>query len=229
MNIEPVAYIHTDLPTKFGVPRQSGLVPELAGTIVFEPAYRDPEAVKGLSGFDYIWLLWDFSKAHREDFAATVCPPRLGGKVHMGVFATRSPFRPNSIGLSSVRLEGIEYTEKGPVLSVSGVDLMDGTPIYDIKPYLPASDAHPEAAAGFTEGIPDAGLVIEDPDGLIAAAGYTAQQETALCRLLREDPRPRFDADDEGRRVYGFYYCNDDVRFTVSGGVLTIREIERVR
>ena len=225
MNIEPVAHIYTDFPTKFGLPYQSGVVEELTGRIVFEPHYRDPEAVKGLSGFDYIWLLWDFSRAHRKDWSATVCPPRLGGKVHMGVFATRSPFRPNSIGLSSVRLREIRYTDKGPELIVSGIDMMDGTPVYDIKPYLPEADSHPEAAAGFTERIPDQDLKLSDPQQLIGPALFTDPQAEALRKILRQDPRPRFDADDTGVRVYGFYYLDYDVRFTVRSGVVTVREI----
>ena len=229
MDIEPIARIYTDLPTKFGVPRQSGLISGLCGTIVFEPHYRDPESLKGLSDFDYIWLLWDFSKAHRKDWSATVCPPRLGGRMHMGVFATRSPFRPNSIGLSSVKLEGIDYTDRGPVLTVSGIDMMDGTPIYDIKPYLPEFDSHPGAAAGFTEDIQDREMKVLDPDGLIDAAGFTALQARTLAEILKTDPRPRFDADDEGVRVYGFYYRDCDVRFTVRNDEITIVEIVRVR
>lgn len=229
MNIEPIAFIHTDFPTKFGVPRQSGLITELKGTIAFEPKYRDPEAVKGLSGFDFIWLLWDFSRAHRKNWSATVCPPRLGGKTHVGVFATRSPFRPNSIGLSSVRLDEIELTDKGPLLHVSGVDMMDGTPIYDIKPYIAAYDSHAGARDGFTEGIIDADIRVCDPHRLIDKSMLSVEQKNALIKLLKEDPRPRFDADNAGERIYGFFYADYDVRFKVCGDILTVVEMPRVR
>ena len=229
MIIEPIAHIHTDFPTKFGVPRQSGLISDLKGTIIFEPHYRDPEAVKGLSGFNYIWLLWDFSMAHRKDWSATVCPPRLGGKTHVGVFATRSPFRPNNIGLSSVRLESIEFSDKGPILHVSGIDMMDNTPIYDIKPYIAAYDAHNDAVDGFTDNIVDIDIKVEDPEGLIAKSMLSDKQQRALIALLKEDPRPRFDAANDGSRKYGFYYCDYDVRFTVLGDILTIVEMPKVR
>ncbi len=229
MNIEPIAYIHTDFPSKFGVPRQSGIVDELKGTISFVPHYRDPEAVKGLSGFSHIWILWDFSKAHRDDWSATVCPPRLGGKTHVGVFASRSPFRPNSIGLSSVRLDKIEYGSEGPVLHVSGIDMMDKTPIYDIKPYIAEYDAHTDAVDGFTLNIIDRNINIEDPKGLVIKSCLNTEQKTALIKLLKEDPRPRFDADSDGKRLYGFYYCNYDVRLRVCGDILTIEEMIKVR
>lgn len=202
MNIEPIAYIHTDLPTKFGLPRQSGIIEELKGEIIFEPKYRDPEAFKGLGGYDYIWVLWDFSKAHRKNWSATVCPPMLGGKTHMGVFATRSPFRPNSIGLSSVRLEGIVYGNNGPVLKVSGIDMMDKTPIYDIKPYIPRYDSHPDAKSGFAGEVKERNFTIEDPLGCIKGCHFTAEQENALIKILKEDPRPRYDlkAGSDGTR-----------------------------
>ncbi|MDO4960758.1 MAG: tRNA (N6-threonylcarbamoyladenosine(37)-N6)-methyltransferase TrmO [Eubacteriales bacterium] len=235
MEIRPVAHIYTDFPTKFGVPRQSGTATALKGTIVFENFYRDPEAVKGLDGFDYIWVLWDFSKAHRKDgeWAATACPPRLGGKTHMGIWATRSPFRPNNIGLSSVRLDSIEFTEdRGPVLHVSGIDMMDGTPVYDIKPYI-RYDCHPDARDGYVAETSRHSLKVEDPEGLIESAGMlNAEQKRALWEVLSEDPRPQFDADDSGQRRYGFYYGTGengkalcDVRFTVCGNVLTVVEI----
>lgn len=224
MEIKPVAYIHTDFRTKFGVPRQSGVANELKGTIVFEPYYRDPEAVKGLEGFSHIWILWDFSKAHRKSWSATACPPRLGGKTHMGIWATRSPFRPNNIGLSSVRLDSIEYTDEGPVLHVSGIDMMDKTPVYDIKPYV-RYDCHPEAADGYV-AITDAHtLKVEDPLSLIDKLNITDEQKAGLYEALREDPRPQYDADDTGLRRYGFYYCSYDVRFTVTGDTLTLVEI----
>lgn len=224
MEIKPVAYIHTDFRTKFGVPRQSGVANELKGTIVFEPYYRDPEAVKGLEGFSHIWILWDFSKAHRKSWSATACPPRLGGKTHMGIWATRSPFRPNNIGLSSVRLDSIEYTDEGPVLHVSGIDMMDKTPVYDIKPYV-RYDCHPEATDGYV-AITDAHtLKVEDPLSLIDKLNITDEQKAGLYEALREDPRPQYDADDTGLRRYGFYYCSYDVRFTVTGDTLTLVEI----
>lgn len=229
MNIEPIAYIHTDFPSKFGVPRQSGIIDELKGVITFEPHYRNPEAVRELSGFNYIWLLWDFSKAHRADWSATVCPPRLGGKKHVGVFATRSPFRPNNIGLSSVHLEKIEYTDEGPVLYVSGIDMMDKTPIYDIKPYIAEYDSHPDAVDGFTADIADTDIKIEDPKLLIEKSNLNINQKAALKKLLKEDPRPRFDAENSGKRKYGFYFCDYDVRFTVCGDILTVVEMPIVK
>ena len=189
-----VARIRSDFPTKFGIPRQSGLVEALRATVVFEPEYRDPAALRGLEGFSHLWLLWLFSASVREGWSPTVRPPRLGGNVRMGVFATRSPFRPNPIGLSSVRLEGVDlHTPEGPVLVVSGADLMDGTPILDIKPYLPYGDCHPEASAGFA-----------GPDG-------------------GGDPRPSYQSDPE--RVYGMAFAGWDIRFSVAGEVLTVREI----
>ncbi|MBR2531171.1 MAG: tRNA (N6-threonylcarbamoyladenosine(37)-N6)-methyltransferase TrmO [Lachnospiraceae bacterium] len=226
MEIRPVAYIHTDFPTKFGLPRQSGLVEGLKGEIVFEPYYRNPEGVKGLDGFSHLWLLWDFSLAHREDWSATAKPPRLGGRTHMGVWATRSPFRPNSIGLSSVRLDRIEMTaDRGPVLHVSGIDMMDGTPIYDIKPYISLYDSHPDARNGFVSETPFQELIVTDPDELIKKSALTAEQQEALYEVLRADPRPRYDADNDGKRRYGFYYCDYDVRFYVRGNMLEVAEL----
>ena len=225
MEITPIAHIRTDFPTKFGLPRQSGLVEGLTGRIVFEPAFRQPEAFKGLEGFSHIWLLWDFSLAHMPAFSATVKPPRLGGKTHVGVFATRSPHRPNSIGLSSVRLDRIEYTEKGPVLHVSGVDMADGTPIYDIKPYVADYDSHPDARCGFTEATRDYALPVSDPDGLIAASDLTPDQQAALLEVLSQDPRPSYDADSTGSRRYGFFYCGYDVRFRVNEQGLYVTEL----
>ncbi|WP_295634906.1 tRNA (N6-threonylcarbamoyladenosine(37)-N6)-methyltransferase TrmO [uncultured Intestinimonas sp.] len=192
-----VARIRSDFPTKFGIPRQSGLVEALRATVVFEPEYRDPAALRGLEGFSHLWLLWLFSASVREGWSPTVRPPRLGGNVRMGVFATRSPFRPNPIGLSSVRLEGVDlHTPEGPVLVVSGADLMDGTPILDIKPYLPYGDCHPEASADKRE---------------------------ALLGVLARDPRPSYQSDPE--RVYGMAFAGWDIRFSVAGEVLTVREI----
>lgn len=224
MEIKPVAHIYTDFRTKFGVPRQSGVAEELKGTIVFEPYYRDPEAVKGLEGFSHIWVLWDFSKAHRKEWSATACPPRLGGKVHMGIWATRSPFRPNNIGLSSLRLDSIEFSDKGPILHVSGIDMTDGTPIYDIKPYI-RYDCHPDAVDGYVAETDKHRLEVHDPDRLIEALNISSDKKSGLYAALREDPRPQFDADDRGLRRYGFYYDDYDVRFVVNGSELTVVEI----
>ncbi len=226
MEIKPVAHIYTDFPTKFGIPRQSGLIEGLKGRIVFEPYYHDPEAVKGLEGFNYLWLLWDFSEAHRKDWSATAKPPRLGGKTHMGVWATRSPYRPNSIGLSSVHLDAIEYTENGPELIVSGIDMMNGTPIYDIKPYT-RFDIHEDVTDGYIEHTSRHSLEVDDPEGLVRELELTEEKKTALYEVLSQDPRPQYDANDDGKRVYGFYYCNYDVRFTVNGKKLIVKEIEK--
>jgi len=227
MEITPVAFIHTDFPTKFGIPRQANIVPELKGTITFAPAFSQPEAVRGMEGFDYLWLLWDFSKEHHEEHNATVHPPRLGGKESVGVFASRSPFRTNSIGLSSVRLDYVEYTDKGPVLHVSGVDMVDGTPIYDIKPYIAFEDSHPGARSGYVDTVDWKPLVVEDPDNIIAGSHLTELQKKALFKVLEQDPRPRFDENSDGTRRYGFYYADVDVRFRVNGSVLTVTELVR--
>ncbi len=220
--IEPVAHIETELPTKFGLPRQSGLVDQLRARIVFEPKYRDPSAFKGLEGFSHLWLIWGFSANRREDWAATVKPPRLGGNRKMGVFATRSPYRPNALGLSSVRLIALERDEKlGPVLVVAGADLMDGTPVYDVKPYLPFTDSHPEAAGGFAEDVLDYALEVDFPPALLAR--IPPDKREALLGLLAQDPRPAY-IDDPSRR-YGFNYLTFDVRFTVAGHRLTVVEV----
>ncbi len=217
-----IARIHTDFPTKFGVPRQSGLVSELEGKIVFESAYRNPDAVRGLEGFSHIWLIWQVSRALRESWSATVRPPRLGGNSRMGVFATRSPFRPNSMGLSSVRLEKIELDpELGPVLTVSGADLMDGTPIYDIKPYLPFTDSHPDASGSFAETAKAYALEVRCPDELLEK--IPRDKRAALMALLAEDPRPSY--QDDPTRRYGVPFAGQDVRFSVMGGVLTVCEV----
>ena len=225
MEIRPVAVIHTDFPTKFGIPRQAGIVPELKGTIMFYPEYSQPEAVRGLEGFDYIWLLWDFSREHHASANATVHPPRLGGKTSVGVFASRSPFRPNSIGLSSVKLDSVEYTGKGPVLHVSGVDMADNTPIYDIKPYITFEDSHPGAKSGYVDTVSWKSLSVEDPGGLIAESRLSPLQQEALLKILGQDPRPRFDENSDGTRRYGFYYAGFDVRFRVCGDRLTVTEL----
>ena len=207
-----IGYIHTDFPTKFGIPRQSGLVEELKATITFEPEYRNPEAFRGLEEFSYIWLLWKFSKSEKKNWSATVKPPRLGGKKRMGVFATRSPYRPNDIGLSSVKLEKIEFNEKmGPVLTVAGADLMDGTPIYDIKPYIAYADSHPEASEGFAGTVKEKELAVEFPEELLRI--YPEEKRKAIVAVLKQDPRPAYDTDET--RVYGVEFAGFDVRFTV--------------
>lgn len=220
-----IAHIETDFPEKFGIPRQSGLVAELTGTIVFEPEYRTPDALKGIEGFDYIWLLWQFEGTEREKWSATVKPPRLGGNTHMGVFATRSPFRPNSIGLSSVKLEGTEMTDRGMVLHVSGIDLRDGTPIYDIKPYLPYVDCHPDAKGGFAQEVKDYELQVVFPEHLLRI--FPPQKQQAIIEVLKQDPRPSYHEDPE--RKYGVAFAGYDVRFTVNQGVLTVFEVVEFR
>ena len=220
--IEPIAHIETDLPTKFGLPRQSGLVPGLAARIVFEPKYRDPVAFRGLEGFSHIWLIWGFSHNSRDAWAATVKPPRLGGNRRMGVFATRSPYRPNALGLSCVALERLERDEKlGPVLIVSGADMADGTPIYDVKPYLAYTDSRPDASGGFAQEHMDHALAVDFPPALLERIPPAKRE--ALIGLLAQDPRPAY-IDDPGRR-YGFNYLSFDVRFTVQDGTLTVVEL----
>ena len=220
--IEPIAHIETDLPTKFGLPRQSGLAPDLAGRVVFEPKYRDPVAFRGLEGFSHIWLIWGFSENGRDAWAATVKPPRLGGNKRMGVFATRSPYRPNALGLSCVALRQVVLDGKlGPVLHVAGADLMDGTPIYDVKPYLPYTDSRPDASGGFAEEHLDYALEVEFPPALLAR--IPEDKRRALLDLLAQDPRPAYIRDPARR--YGFNYLDFDVRFTVEGGKLTVVEI----
>lgn len=216
-----IAYIYTDFPQKFGIPRQSSLVPELKGTIVFEPEYRSPEAVKGLEGFSYIWLLWQFEGVRIDTWSATVKPPRLGGNKHVGVFATRSPFRPNPIGLSSVKLEGIEITDKGPVLHVSGIDLRDKTPIYDIKPYLPYADCHPDAKEGFAGAVKEYCLEVDFPEELLKK--IPEEKRGALLEVLKQDPRPSYHSDPERR--YGVAFAGFDIHFTVKENVLVVFEI----
>lgn len=221
MNMQMIAHIETDFPEKFGIPRQSGLVKGLKGTIVFEPEYRSPDALKGIEGFDYLWLLWKFQGTERENWSATVKPPRLGGNTPMGVFATRSPFRPNSIGLSSVKLEGTGMTDRGMVLYVSGIDLRDGTPIYDIKPYLPYVDCHPDAREGFASEVKDYGLEVDFPEEMLAV--FPEEKRQALIQVLEQDPRPSYH-EDPGRR-YGVAFAGYDVHFTVKDQVLTVSEV----
>ena len=220
--IKTIAHLHCDLPDKFGLPRQSGIVEALEGRIVFEPEYRNPDALRGIEGFSHLWLIWQFSEAVRGGFSPTVRPPRLGGNTRMGVFATRSPFRPNALGLSCVRLLAVESDpELGPVLRVGGADLMDGTPIYDIKPYLPYADCKTGARAGFA---PDPGA----PLTVVFAPGteekIPAEQREALRGVLANDPRPRYQNDPE--RMYGLSFAGRNVKFRVADQVLTVEEIE---
>lgn len=213
MEVKPIAHIETDFPTKFGVPRQSGLVKGLKGRIVFEPEYRDPEALRGLDGFSHIWLLWDFSESRREDskWQPTVRPPRLGGNRRMGVFATRSPFRPNNIGLSSVRIIGIAlHTLDGPVIEVEGADLMDRTPIFDIKPYLPFTDSHPDALAGFTEETSNNQLLTVHFSNEVLSA-FDKEHIEALQEILLSDPRPHY--HDDAERIYAMEFAGREVKF----------------
>ena len=223
MTVDVIAHIRTDLTDKFGVPRQSGLVPELGGTIVLEPPYRNPDALRGLEGFSHLWLIFQFHRAVRAEWSPTVRPPRLGGNRRMGVFATRSPFRPNAIGLSCVKLEEVRLDEKlGPVLYVSGADLVDGTPILDIKPYLPYADCHPEATGGFTDPLFAQKLEVSCDPALLT--GLAPRQREALLGVLACDPRPRYQNDPE--RVYGLSFAGKNVRFTVEKGVLTVLAVE---
>ena len=217
-----IARIHSEFPSKFGIPRQSGLIDTLRATIVFEPPYRDPQALRGLEGYSHIWLLWQFSQALREGWSPTVRPPRLGGNKRMGVFATRSPYRPNAIGLSSVRLDGIElHTPQGPVLHVTGADLMDQSPIYDIKPYLAYTDAHPQATAGFSLQPGEGMLQVQFPDDLLKRVAAAHRQ--SLCDVLAQDPRPAYQMAPQ--RVYKLEFGDVEVHFTVSEQTLTVHDV----
>lgn len=223
MQLQVIAHIHTEFPDKFGVPRQSGVVPELTGRIVFEPAWRSVDAVRGLEAFSHIWVLWQFEVSEQIRPHATVRPPRLGGNTRMGVFATRSPFRPNPIGLSSVRLLRIEYTEdEGPVLYVSGIDMRDNTPVYDIKPYLPFTDSHPQAKEGFTALTKEKKLAVEFPPELLAQIAQEKRQ--VLREVLAQDPRPSYQTDPA--RVYGMKFGGMNIKFTADGTKLTVVAVE---
>ena len=224
VEMHPIAHMRSDFPTKFGIPRQSGLVEELRSVIVFEPEYRSEDALRGIEDFSHLWLIWEFSQARRAEWSPTVRPPRLGGNTRMGVFATRSPFRPNPLGLSSVQLEAIEHRpDVGPVLIVRGADLMDGTPIYDIKPYIPYADCHPDAAGGFTAQTQFHHLTMVCDAGLWARV--PADQQAALQGVLENDPRPSYQHDPE--RVYGMEFGGLEVHFKVDGEVLTVTGIDR--
>lgn len=218
-----IARIQSAFPEKFGIPRQSGLVEELQARIVFEPEYRNPDAVRGLDEFSHLWLIWEFSEAKRDTWSPTVRPPRLGGNQRLGVFATRSPYRPNPVGLSCVKLDRVEMDSTlGPVIHVRGADLMDGTPIYDIKPYLPYADCHPDAMGGFASDKPEEKLQVEIPDELCSVV--SGEVLSALRGVLAQDPRPAYQKDPE--RVYGLSFAGMEVRFQVDGNVLTVRKIE---
>ena len=218
-----IAHIHTEFPTKFGIPRQSGIIETLHGTVIFEPEYRNAEAVRGLDEFSHLWLLWEFSEAKRDTWSPTVRPPRLGGNVRKGVFATRSPFRPNPIGLSSVQLEKIEMDAKlGPVLHVSGADLMDGTPIYDIKPYITYTDSHPEAVCGFAGKPAEYLLEVVFPEEL--RLGIPEKQQESLTAILAHDPRPQY--QDDPNRVYGIAFGDYEVKFRVDGDKVIVMEVD---
>lgn len=224
MSIELVviAKIHTEFPDKFGIPRQSGLVPSLRGEIVFEPEFRTMDAVRGLEEFSHIWLLWEFSKAKREGYALTVTPPRLGGKVRKGVFATRAPYRPNGIGLSSVKLEDIYYDEaRGPILVVSGADLLDGTPIYDIKPYLPYTDSHPEASGGFGEKHKADQISVLFPEELLMKLPENLRESAQ--EVLKQDPRAAYNKKPD--YVYGMNFGGYDIRFVIEEDVLLVKAV----
>ena len=223
MEIQPIAHFESPFTTKFGIPRQSGLVPNLTGRIIFTPEYRQMDAVRGIDDFDYLWLVWEFSANRDAQKSLTVRPPRLGGNQRMGVFATRSPFRPNNLGLSCVRLDHVEHDAKlGPVIYVRGADLMDGTPIYDIKPYVAYADAHPDARSGFVDTTEWQPLTVELPTGL--AAKVPQDQIPSLIATLEQDPRPRY--HDDPNRIYGMPFLNLDIRFKVADNTLTVVEVK---
>ena len=223
VNIQVIARMKSDFPTKFGIPRQSGLVQKLRSTIIFEPEFRNADALRGLEDFSHLWIIWQFSEAVRSDWSPTIRPPRLGGNTRLGVFATRSPFRPNSLGLSSVKILGLEHTAKhGTVIHVAGADLMDGTPIFDIKPYVPYSDCHPEASGGFTDTADDFLLDVNIPDVLLQM--LPEEKHEAVLGILSHDPRPSYQRKPE--RIYGISFAGFDIRFQVQDKTLTVVEIQ---
>ena len=224
MNIEPIAKIVTDFDSKFGIPRQSGIVKNLSGTVVFEKKYRNPDAIRGIEGFSHLWLIWGFSENMDKEYSPTVRPPKLGGNERMGVFATRSPFRPNHLGLSSVKLEKVEFTEKyGYVLQVSGADMVNGTPIYDIKPYLAFTDCIPDATCGFADEIKDYSLDVVLNTELLK--DFPSEKLDTLKGILAEDPRPSYIEDEN--RIYGFSFAGFEIKFKVKGKVLTVISVEK--
>ena len=223
MEMHPIAHMRSDFPTKIGIPRQSGLVEELRSVIVFEPEYRSEDALRGIEDFSHLWLIWQFSQAVREGWSPTVRPPRLGGNTRMGVFATRSPFRPNNLGLSCVRLLEVKHTQQyGTVLFVGGADLLDGTPIFDIKPYIPYSDSRPEAAGGFTDRVGDVLLDVKFPQELLKK--LPPDKQAAAIGILSHDPRPSY--QNQPGRVYGLSFGGFDIRFTVEEETLTVLNVE---
>jgi len=225
VNIQVIARMRSDFATKFGIPRQSGLVEELRSTIVFEPEFRNPDALRGIEEFSHLWIIWQFSEAVRTGWSPTVRPPRLGGNTRMGVFATRSPFRPNNLGLSSVKLLGVEHTaEYGTVLHVGGADLMDGTPIFDIKPYIPYGDCHPDATGGFTDNAGEFLLKVEFPEDLLNL--LPVEKRDAAIGVLSHDPRPSYQRKPD--RVYGLTFAGFDIRFQVAEDILTVVEVNPV-
>ena len=224
VKIQVIARMHSDFATKFGIPRQSGIVQELRSTIVFEPEYRNADALRGMEGFSHLWLIWQFSEAVRTGWSPTVRPPRLGGNTRMGVFATRSPFRPNNLGLSCVRFLGLEETKEfGMVIHVGGADLMDGTPIFDIKPYVPYADCQPEALNGFTGGTEGDLLEVDFPASLLEKLPENKRQ--AAIGILAHDPRPSYQKDSQ--RVYGVTFAGFDIRFTVADDLLTVQDVQK--
>ena len=224
LEISIIARMHSDFPTKFGIPRQSGLVKELTSTIVFESEYRNPDALRGLEDFSHLWIIWQFSEAVRQGWSPTVRPPRLGGNTRMGVFATRSPFRPNNLGLSSVKILGLEQTaEHGTVIHVAGADLMNGTPIFDIKPYIPYSDCHTDAVGGFTDNAGDFLLNVDFPAALLKNLPESKQE--AAIGVLSHDPRPSYQRDSE--RIYGLTFAGFNIRFTVADGTLQVIDVTK--
>lgn len=221
--IRAIARIRSDFAEKFGIPRQSGLVDTLRAAVIFEPEFRSPDALRGIEDFSHLWLIWEFSEAIRENWSPTVRPPRLGGNARLGVFATRSPYRPNPIGLSCVRLEEVRQTQTlGTILIVSGADLMDGSPIYDIKPYIPYADAHPDARSGFAPDAPKPALTVDFPPDLLTL--IPEDRRKALCAVLALDPRPSY--QDDPTRVYGLGFAGCNIRFTVKNNTLTVHGVE---
>lgn len=219
----PIAYIHSDFPDKFGIPRQSGLAKSLKSTLIFEPDFRFPDAFRGLEDYSHIWLIWGFSENKHSGWTPTVRPPRLGGNIRKGVFATRSPFRPNPVGLSSVKLDKIEFTkEHGPVLHISGADLMNGTPVFDIKPYLPYVDSHPDALNGFANSVKDYALHVTAPHEMLSRVPI--EKRSALIEVLSQDPRPSYQEDP--KRIYGLRFSDYEIKFRVEKDIVYILSIE---
>lgn len=225
VNIQIIARMRSDFPSKFGIPRQSGLVDSLRSTVVFEPKYRNADALRGIEEFSHLWIIWQFSEAVRQEWSPTVRPPRLGGNTRMGVFATRSPFRPNNLGLSSVKLLAVEHTEDlGTVLHVAGADLMDGTPIFDIKPYIPYSDCHADATGGFTDAADDFILNVDFPTDKLQV--LPEEKRNAVIGVLSHDPRPSYQRKPD--RIYGLTFAGFDIRFTVAENTLYVKEVKPV-